>query len=137
MTKDQIQNSTMFKVMSKALKQKFPWIESIEVIEQDIDKYETLYPMIIHVDLLKLEEVSQMDLANYVKSNYYFRYSPEGYSSSLMMYLQDNADARAMDDELEAQIEKINNSPAVREFRLPKKLRASMYNAKPLPPEAQ
>jgi len=133
MTKDEIQNSTMFRVMTKALKQKFPWVESLEIVEEDVDKYDTIYPMIVHVDLLKLQEESLSPLEEYIRSGYYFRSSPEGYATSLMMYIDDIQEGREMDDALEDQIIKINNSPAVSEFKLPKKLYKSMYNAKPIP----
>lgn len=137
MTKEQIEQSPMFRIVRKALMTKHPWIKGTELDDDfDPNKYDTLYFMDVIIDAEELAETYGATLAPYYHPIMLKRFgllNTKGEKNMvyISLFFDDNESVDKIKDvesEINSFVRQTQKNKAIpTEYRLPKDLAVSSY----------
>jgi hypothetical protein len=119
LTYDEVVNSYEFKLTEKILKREFPWIEKIDIREDELTKYKMLF-LDIYIDPYKLAEEKEWKIKWYnVRDIHRGSVAKSPYLSTLFDIFHE--EGKELTEEIEDILSQVKKSPAVPiDLKLPK-----------------
>jgi hypothetical protein len=119
MTPEQLRNNYQYKVVRRAIMEKFPWITDIMFDENDLNQYYTIFLDFV-VDPDKVKELTDLSFARYVANRIDKGYYYKALYPSLLFDLSYEQGKNTITDPMEDLMVKIHDSPALPdELKLP------------------
>ena len=131
-TKAEVESSPIFKIVKKAIMRKYPWIKDLYVgDEEDISRYNSMLFLDMDIDALKMVEEYEMTPEFWITNpSWGFRNRPSYDSVYLttMVNKDDYQEARDLQDEVESEMRRIQNSDAIpSEYKINKRFGISTF----------
>jgi len=121
MTPEQLRNNYQYKVVRRAIMEKFPWITDIMFDENDLNQYYTIFLDFV-VDPDKVKELTDLSFARYVANRIDEGYYYKALYPSLLFDLSYEQGRDAIIKPIEDLMDEIHKSPALPdELKLPGK----------------
>ena len=131
-TKAEVESSPIFKIVKKAIMRKYPWIKDLYVgDEEDISRYNSMLFLDMDIDALQMAEQHGMTPEFWITNpSWGFRNRPSYDSVYLttMVNKDDYQEARDLQDEVESEMRRIQNSDAIpSEYKINKRFGVSAF----------
>jgi hypothetical protein len=121
MTIDRLYNNYEFKVLRRVLMRKFPWIKSVYVNEDELEKYEVIF-LYFEIDPEEVAEAYGFELVDYIRKRWE---RPEEYETPFLSLLSSDFPLEEYNsrvaDEIKKVIKEVHDSPALpEELKIPR-----------------
>lgn len=129
LTPEQIKNTLEFKAVTKALKQKLPFITKVVLDKADVNRYDTLIFLKAYVNPYELAEYFDSELEGFVK--YRLNKNRPFYTAYISTFLKDKSpkDFEDFEEDLNDLFKQIHQSPALpADTKLPGNKRFSLID---------
>lgn len=119
LTYEEIINSYEFKLTEKILKREHPWIKKIDISEEDLEKYKTIF-LDLYINPYELAKLMDWKI-NWWKWPEYRRGESRKENFFSIIYTIDYDTAKQFSRELEVLLNDVKKSPAIpKDLKLPK-----------------
>ena len=115
-TKEEVESSPIFKIVKKATMMKYPWIKDMYMgDEETLTKYNSMLFLDMDIDAQQMADQYGWDLEPWVRIGYTWDNNPyfETVYLSTMVKKGDDQQARALQNDIEDQIKRIQKSNAI------------------------
>lgn len=117
-TKEEVEKSPIFRIVKRAIMRKYPWIKNIYIgNEEDINKYSSMIFLDADIDAKQLADEKGWVFESWASPDIQKRlYNKDHFDTvylSVMYTKEYNDDARDLQNELEAEMKRIQRSDAI------------------------
>ena len=115
-TKEEVESSPIFKIVKKATMMKYPWIKDMYMgDEETLTKYTSMLFVDVDIDAQQMADQYGWDLEPWVRTGYTWDNLPyfETVYLATMVKKGDDQEARALQNDIEDQMKRIQKSNAI------------------------